>query len=80
MYGLLPSAEYSKLTSAEQHSCETVRAQRTEAFDPWSGRFYPLVLYHWCRRVWSDCPATYTGRTELRTDMWACEGARHDLA
>ena len=36
MCALLRSAEYSALTSPEQHACEVARTEYLEAFDPWS--------------------------------------------
>jgi hypothetical protein len=50
----LQSAEYSKLITPEHHACEVARTEHWDAFDPWSGSWYELGLYHCCRQVWFE--------------------------
>ena len=54
MCASLPLAEYSELPSLEQHVCATPRVESQEGFDPWTGNWYRVVLYHCCQRVWCE--------------------------
>ena len=46
MCALSRSAEYSELTSPERHTCDVTQTESIEAFDPWSGCWYAVVIYH----------------------------------